>query len=182
MIIVALALTWMFKAQILSTILSRRPDLSITLESLELGRRSVQLNKVRAEDRRIGTTLTFHSINIETDLFKILNPVVVIDRIELNKVNVVNNVSNLNFNSLTSLFLSERKKEPPPPPEAEQRFIVKELSANHVDLVVENPISERPILKASIPSLNVRNLGEGEPITLEQIIRAIARQAEQNKS
>lgn len=181
MIIVALALTWMFKAQILSTILSRHPDLSISLESLELGRRSVQLNQVRAEDKRIGTTLTFQSINVETDLFKLLNPVVVIDRIELNKVNVVNNVGNLNFRSLTSLFLSETKEETLPPPDTEQRFIVKELRANQVDLVVENPISERPILKATIPSLNVRNLGEGEPITLEQIIRAIARQAEKNK-
>jgi len=167
-------LFWVFKAQVVSYLISKGSGVDVRIESLSISLDGVTVKKVVAHEPKSVTTLSFGAVKVDTDLLKIFNDVVTIRNLQLDDVTVKSDPGKIDISNLGSLF--KKRSEPKSDNGKGQQYVIESLEASNVQIQVENPLSDKPLLKANIPTIRLSKINQGKPLNLKQVLDILAKQ------
>ena len=176
-IIFLVVLVWIFKAQIVSHLISQGSGVDVRIESLSLSLNEIKARNIVAHEPKSVTTLTFGLVEVDTDLFKLFNKVVTIRNLKLDDVTLISDPGKIDISKLKSYF---KKKSNGTKSEDSggggQQYVIESIEATNVRIQLENPLSDKPLLKANIPTIRLNKINQGEPLTLKQVLDFLTKQ------
>jgi len=168
-LILVISLGWVFQAKIASRLLSQASGIDIRIESLSISPGGLQASHVFAHEPKSVTTLSVGTLEVEANMFQLFNDVVIVNSLKLDDVKMKSDIGKIDIKALGKLF-NGKKKDSPKTNVSGQKYVIELLEASNIHVLVENPLSDQPLVKANIPNLRLTNVNKGKPLNLKQVL------------
>lgn len=175
-IVLIIVLLWVYKASIASYLITRGTGVEVKIHSLGVSLDGFTAYRVRAHEPKSVTTLTFGKVAVETDLLHLLDPVVTIKHVQLDDVTVRSDPGKIDIQDIGSLFQRNRPKSEEQPAAKGKKFILESIEARNIQVEIQNPFSNQPLISATIPEAHFTRVNRGDPVTLEEALNFLTKQ------
>jgi len=176
LLILSFILLWVYKAPIASYLISKNSGVDVKIHTLGVSLDGLTAYQVRAHEPKSVTTLTFGRVRIDTDILHIFDPVVTIKNIKLDNVTLQSDPGKIDLKDIGSLFGKKTSISKDQSPTNQKRFILEAIEATNIQVEVQNPFSDQPLLSAKIPEARFTKVNRGNPITLEEALNFLTKQ------
>ncbi len=175
-IIIALGLLWVFRANIASHLMSQKLGLNVVLEQFDPSPWGVRIKGAVFHLPEVETTITIDRLSLKTPFFGFFDNPIIVDRLEMKDVSVISKPGNIKVNPLGLLvktadfFKKENIKFQDKAPAKSQRFVVKEITATNIVVKIDNPLGKGSLIESKIPTIELKNINQGKPVALEDLL------------
>jgi len=137
-LVLIILLLWVFKAQLVSYVISKESGVDVRIESVSLSLNGFRAKNIVAHDPKSATTLSFGLVDVKTDLLKIFRDVVTINNLKLDDVTIKSDPGKIDLSQFGGLF-QRKNSSPKKSSRSGQRYVIEATEASNVQIQVENP-------------------------------------------
>ena len=167
-------LLWVFRANIASHLISRQIGANVLIEQFNPTPWGLMMKNSIIYHPETQTTLKIGRLRLNTPFLGIFKKEINVEKLELKDVAIISHPEKIKINSIESIFSlvdgvagnNQPKKETL----AHKKLIIHEIIATNVALEIGNPFGKGSLVKTTVPSLRLKNINQGDPITLEALI------------